>query len=272
LLVGEKRWEDLRLHFRARRCSAASDVVHDLWVAVQLDEVVDIDTGPERQRVLLASGETIEARLVVVATGMSEALLEKLGMRRRVMFAKHSISFGFDVTPAPGSRFRHPAITYYGNGEAERLDYLTLFPLGDVTRANLFTFLDDHDPWIRDLRREPKAALLRALPGLAPILGDFQVTSRVQSWVMNLYELERNERDGVVIIGDAFRTSCPAAGNGVSRLLTDVERLCAVYAPLWFASPGMGREKTGAFYRDGAKLISERAAPAASSASPIRLA
>ena len=110
-------------------------------------------------------------------------------------------------------------------------------------RANLFTFLDYRDPWARDLRRAPKATLLRTLPGLAGFLGDFQVVEGVQNWIMDLCEVENFQREGVVLIGDAFQTSCPAAGTGVSRLLTDVERLCNVHLPHWLASPGMGLEK-----------------------------
>lgn len=223
-------------------------------------EVRDVAARADGQRVVLASGEAIEARLTVIATGMGEALWDRLGMTRRATFEKHSVTFGFDLAPPPGGRFLHRAITYYGEGVSDQIDYLTLFPLGDLVRGNLFTFLADGAPWFRELRRAPKETLLRALPALPSFLGDFEVVSRVQSWVMNLYEVEHYERDGVVLIGDAFRTSCPAAGIGVSRLLTDVERLCVVHAPNWLASPGMGVDKIGAFYRDDAKLASDRRA------------
>ena len=59
-------------------------------------------------------------------------------------------------------------------------------------------------------------------------------------------------RNGVVLIGDAYQTSCPAAGTGVSRLLTDVERLC-MHVPNWMASPGMAAAKIATFYDDPAK-------------------
>ena len=49
------------------------------------------------------------------------------------------------------------------------------------------------------------------------------------------------------------RTSCPAAGTGTSKVFTDVERLCNVYIPQWFASEGMGAEKIGAYYADPVK-------------------
>ena len=58
---------------------------------------------------------------------------------------------------------------------------------------------------------------------------------------------------GVVLIGDAFSTSCPAAGTGTGKVFTDVERLCNVYIPRWLATQGMGADKIAAFYDDPVK-------------------
>jgi 2-polyprenyl-6-methoxyphenol hydroxylase-like FAD-dependent oxidoreductase len=225
-----------------------------------IDRVVDIATSAERQQVTLAGGNVIDARVIVLATGMADVLRQKLGIVRRVTFEKHSISFGFSIAPAGEQSFEFPALTYYGERMGDCIDYLSLFPVRDAMRANLFTFCDHRDPWARDLRREPKATLLRTLPGLSRFLGDFQVVDRVQNWVMDLCRMENYEHDGVVLIGDAFQTSCPAAGTGVSRLLTDVERLCTVHLPRWLASPGMGVAKIREFYQDQAKQEADRRA------------
>ena len=58
---------------------------------------------------------------------------------------------------------------------------------------------------------------------------------------------------GVVLVGDAFATSCPAAGTGTGKVFTDVERLCNVHIPRWLATPGMGADKIAAFYDDPVK-------------------
>jgi 2-polyprenyl-6-methoxyphenol hydroxylase-like FAD-dependent oxidoreductase len=216
-------------------------------------KVSDVEAGPDRQRVVLDNGETIAARLIVLATGMGDALRHKLGIRRKVVVEKQSLSFGFSLRPAPGETFDFPALTYYGERIADRIDYLSLFPVGDVMRANLFTFRDHRDGWNRDLRREPKATLLAALPGLKRFLGDFWVVDPVQNWLMDLCVVEGHRRDGVVLIGDAFQTSCPAAGTGVSRLLADVQQLCTVHVPRWFATPGMAFAKISEFYDDPVK-------------------
>jgi len=39
----------------------------------------------------------------------------------------------------------------------------------------------------------------------------------------------------------------------VTRLLTDVDRLCHHHVPRWLAAPGMAREKIAEFYADPAK-------------------
>ncbi len=60
-----------------------------------------------------------------------------------------------------------------------------------------------------------------------------------------------------MLVGDAFSTSCPAAGTGTSKVYTDVERLCHVHIPRWFASEGMGAEKIAEFYADPVKQACE---------------
>jgi 2-polyprenyl-6-methoxyphenol hydroxylase-like FAD-dependent oxidoreductase len=217
-------------------------------------QAIDVRADAERPQVVLADDTVVEARLVVIATGMLGTLRRRLGIVRRDTFEKHSISFGFNIAPGPGAAFDFPALTYYGEQVSDCVDYLSLFPIGDVMRANLFTF---RDPWARDLRRQPAATLVETMPGLQRFLGGFEVVGKVQNWTMDLYELEDYLRDGVVLIGDAFQTSCPAAGTGVSRLLTDVHRLCGVHVPRWFASEGMGRGKIAQFYADPVKRAAD---------------
>ena len=50
-----------------------------------------------------------------------------------------------------------------------------------------------------------------------------------------------------MVVGDAFATSCPAAGTGTDKVFTDVERLCNHYIPLWLKTPGMATAKISAF-------------------------
>jgi 2-polyprenyl-6-methoxyphenol hydroxylase-like FAD-dependent oxidoreductase len=120
-------------------------------------------------------------------------------------------------------------------------------------RANLFVYWGAKDAVLRAMRTSPDSTLFSLLPGLERITGRFAVED-LQIRPMDVYQTANYERAGIVLVGDAFSTSCPAAGTGVSKVLTDTERLCHGYVPQWLASPGMSKEKTSAFYRDKAKV------------------
>lgn len=223
-----------------------------------VDEVTAISSSDDLQHLELGSGRRVTARLVVLATGMAGVLGYKLGIRRRVLAERHSVSFGFTIARKDGSPFDFEALTCYGERTADGIDYLSLFPVRAGMRANLFMFRDPTDPVMRELRREPEATVLRLLPGLQSYLGDFRVTDRVQNWVMDLTVVEGHLQPGVVLIGDAFQTNCPAAGTGVARLLVDVDRLCIEYVPRWLMTAGMGREKISQFYSDRDKIAADQ--------------
>jgi 2-polyprenyl-6-methoxyphenol hydroxylase-like FAD-dependent oxidoreductase len=222
-------------------------------VAFVAGRAADIRTGHDVQQVMLSSGDVIEARLVVLASGLGDALRQKLGIARQAIRDKHSLSIGFDAAPAPGEAFGFPALTYYGERTRERMAYVSFFPIGDAMRVNLFCYRTHNGDWARAFRERPQAALLAVMPGLRKFVGDFQVVSKVKIRTVDLFSVTGFRRDGVVLIGDAFQSTCPAAGNGVTRVLTDVGRLCNVHVPRWFASPGMGQDKISEFYDDPVK-------------------
>lgn len=220
-----------------------------------IDDVRDIQTGPRTQCLALANNGPIMPDLIILATGMTDSLRHKVGIGRRMVAEKQSISFGFTLAPKIAPAFQ--SLTYYGAGDSNRIDYLTIFPIAGLMRANLFTFLDQDDPWIRKFRQDPIVELCKALPGLAGFVDTLEPTDRVQSWVTNLSVAENVDQDGVVLIGDAFQTSCPAAGTGVTRLLTDIDRLCNVLIPRWVETPGMRKDKIQAFYSDPVKRATD---------------
>jgi len=216
-------------------------------------KVMDIATSDERQRVTLSTGEEIAPRLVIVANGLNIGLRHKLGMEKREISKTHSIMLGFDLAPAGRASFAFPALTYYGEHPSDRAAYVTLFPVREKMRANLCVYRDMDDPWLRAFRAGPRDTLMALMPELAPIIGAFEVPGPVQIRPADLYETENVERAGVVLIGDAFSTSCPAAGTGTGKVFTDVERLCNVHIPRWLATAGMGADKIAAFYEDAVR-------------------
>jgi 2-polyprenyl-6-methoxyphenol hydroxylase-like FAD-dependent oxidoreductase len=221
-------------------------------------KVTALSTGPERQRVTMANGEKISARLAVLANGLNSGLRQKLGMARDELSACHSITFGFDMTPAGRLGFDFRALTYYGERIADRTAYLTAFPVGAAMRANLFVYRELRDPWLQRMRTAPRETLLALLPSLHGLIGDFAVSGPVDMRPADLYVTRGCLQPGVVLVGDAFATSCPAAGTGVRKVLTDVERLCNVHIPRWLASSGMDAAKIAAFYDDPVKQACDR--------------
>jgi 2-polyprenyl-6-methoxyphenol hydroxylase-like FAD-dependent oxidoreductase len=216
-------------------------------------KVSTVALGDERQRVTLATGEEISARLVVMANGLNTGLREAIGLDRTVISPAHSISMGFDVKPLGRPGFPFSGLTYYARNTAERIAYLTFFPIPGTLRANFFAYRDMRDPWLRDMRHAPRQTLEASLPGLANVLGDFEVTSFVKIRPVDLYATQNYRRAGMVLVGDAFGTSCPAAGTGTNKALNDAVRLCKDHIPGWLATPGMDEAKIAAFYDDPAK-------------------
>jgi 2-polyprenyl-6-methoxyphenol hydroxylase-like FAD-dependent oxidoreductase len=216
-------------------------------------KVMAVSTGADRQTMVLANGEKIGARLVVLATGLNNALRRMLGISRIELSPCHSISIGFDVQPVGRASFAFPALTYFPERAAERISYFTLFPVGATMRANLFLYREARDPWLKRLRDQPRETLLAAMPGLGKLMGNFAVAGDIIIRPIDLCAVKGHRQPGVVLVGDAFATSCPAAGTGVNKVFTDVERLCNVHVPRWFATPGMNLEKVAAFYDDSVK-------------------
>jgi 2-polyprenyl-6-methoxyphenol hydroxylase-like FAD-dependent oxidoreductase len=91
------------------------------------------------------------------------------------------------------------------------------------------------------------------MPRLHRITGDIKVTGPVKIRPADLYVTHGHRQPGIVLVGDAFATSCPAAGTGSDKVFTDAERLCNVHIPNWLATNGMAENKVAAFYDDPVK-------------------
>lgn len=226
--------------------------------------VAAISLSEDEQTVTLADGEVVTARLVVLANGLNRALRGSLGIGCQTLSQTHSVTVGFDVVPTASARLPFDSLTYYGERPQDRIAYLTLFRLGTVMRANLMTYRGLDDPWLKAIRETPEAALTSVMPRLAALIGPFAIQGTVRVRPADLYVSTNIEQPGVVLVGDAFGTSCPAAGTGTNKVLCDVERLCSVHVPRWLATPGMGASKIASFYADPEKratdLSSRRAA------------
>jgi 2-polyprenyl-6-methoxyphenol hydroxylase-like FAD-dependent oxidoreductase len=220
-------------------------------------KAVAISSSPERQKVVLSNGEEISARLVVLANGLNIGLRHTLGIQRRVISECHSITLGFDVAPVGRAAFGFPALTYWPKRSSSRMAYLSIFPIGGAMRANLMVYREMTDPWLSRFRQAPEETMRALMPGLQRMMGEFKVGGPIKIRPADLYVAERHLQPGIVLVGDAFSTSCPAAGTGTTKVFTDVERLCNVYIPNWLATDGMDAQKIAEFYDDPVKTACE---------------
>jgi 2-polyprenyl-6-methoxyphenol hydroxylase-like FAD-dependent oxidoreductase len=252
-----------------RKPRSQCDILYDTMVNTMRGQIpVTVETiigkvngvanSAERQTLQLSTGETLAARLMIFASGLNIGLRHTVGIGREVISANHSISIGFDLEPVGAERFSFEALTWFSERAADRMAYLALFPIGETMRANLFVYREMTDPWIEGFRNAPEDSLVAIMPRLRTVAGDFKVTSFAKIRPVDLVVSKDHVQDGVVLVGDAFATSCPAAGTGTNKVFTDVERLCNVYVPRWLATPGMGKDKIAAFYRDPVKLAADQ--------------
>jgi 2-polyprenyl-6-methoxyphenol hydroxylase-like FAD-dependent oxidoreductase len=236
---------------------------YDRWIAHVRDALPDtvrfvegkvdrIETSDHGQTVVLGAGERIDGRLVVLATGRGERLRIALGMTRRMLSENHSTCLGFSVVPRVGDCREIKAEIFtapFGSGHA----YATVFPMLEEVRVNVFSYRGLDDPWVRDMRADPIGTLSTTLPAMAAKLGDTVLVRELEARSTDLYAVSGQVQPGVVLLGDAFHAPCPASGTGMTRILSDVDRLANVYVPRWLATPGMARTKIAAFYADPVK-------------------
>src|SRR5262249_37204965 len=103
-------------------------------------KAVSVATSKDRQAVTLSNAEVISSRLVVIANGLNVGLRHMLGSEREITSRCHSISIGFDIAPVGRRAFDFPAMTYFSERPSDLIPYISMFPIGERMRANLFTY------------------------------------------------------------------------------------------------------------------------------------
>jgi 2-polyprenyl-6-methoxyphenol hydroxylase-like FAD-dependent oxidoreductase len=221
-------------------------------------KVVAIAPSPHRTMVTLADGRAFAAKLVVLATGLGERLRADLGLTRRHLSPSHSVSVGLTLAMSDARRQALIGLVQPGERLGDGVGYASFFPFGSEVRLNLFLYDAPTDERVARFRTDPLGELVRALPSLAEKLEGARPVGPVQIRVTDLYAVERPARDGVVLVGDARRTSCPASGTGVTRILHDAKLLTGNHMPVWFAGSRFDATAIGAFYADPALTALDR--------------
>ena len=220
-------------------------------------KVASIESGGERPLIKLMGGEEIAPKLAILATGLNPGLRDQLNISRDMINPCHSISIGFDMKPVDAKAFAFPALTIFPDKPSQMMAYLTLFQVPGGMRANLFVYWGMDDSRLRQFRHQPVEALCALLPSLTRFTGRFAIEGQVAIRPIDLVRVNAPQRPGIVLVGDAFSTSCPAAGTGVNKVLTDVERLCSTYVPAWLAKDSITAADVNDFYADPVKVRSE---------------
>ena len=208
-------------------------------------------------RITLATGDEIDARLVIMATGLNPGLRDAIDIKRDVLSPCHSISIGFDMQPDEGQQFAFPALTVFPDRPGQSMAYLSVFPVRGGMRANLFVYWGMEDTRLSQFRHQPKEALLELIPSLARFTRPFRIDGQVSIRPVDLVRVNAPQRPGILLVGDAYSTSCPAAGTGANKVFTDVQRLCSTYVGPWLKKDSIEAADVAQFYADPVKVQCE---------------
>jgi 2-polyprenyl-6-methoxyphenol hydroxylase-like FAD-dependent oxidoreductase len=214
---------------------------------------VDISTLGSRRLVRLATGEAIAADLVIVATGLNTKLTRQLGVKATIL-PDFSMTLGFDVF----CPIKDTIMVFRGENLKSKIDYFTVFPYLDHLRGNIFSFHSPDDPWLGRLKSDCSGTLRSTMVSTQQ-LHEFS-TANLRVRANDIMTLDDCLLDGIVFIGDAYQTSCPSTGTGVTKVLTDTLILCNRYVPCWLAAGDAGRASIAEFYNDPVKSAFDRQA------------
>lgn len=249
---------------RSHRGIHYQDTVNALRDALVQRGILDIQTaagvhdGTEASEVLVNGGSNLRAKLVVVATGMSAAFRRTLNLVSSANYNLVSTTFGFDIEPASGGSFPLQAFNFRPHSFVPGLQYVTFFPVGDRTRANVFTCWEPSSEQTGKLKSDVSRELRRVFPTLDAHIGPFRISSRVESYSTRYYRCEADHLFRTVLVGDAFQSVNPANGIGLSKCVTDAQTLLNLL-------PGMVEDSSShfdldAYYKNPRKCEVDRVA------------
>lgn len=218
---------------------------------LDIQRVTSIVDGPDCSEVLLHNGEAKRARLVVVATGMEPALRRSLNLGSRDPDALNSMTFGFYVAPATDSEFRVSAFNARSAAFVHGLQYITFFPIGNRTRANLFTCWESSNERVRRFTSDTLQQIRELFPGLEAHIGPLRLCSEVESYATRYYRSDPQYLARTVLSGDAFQSVNPANGVGLSKCLADAQALVDLLPQL--SRSNLSKVDLAAYYRDARK-------------------
>ena len=220
------------------------------------ERITNIELGDTIQTVTTVENE-YTCRLVILATGGSDTLLKKIGIKRIYDKSMVTLSFAFDLQLESGNQFPFNGFNYTFNSTKNKLDYITLFKIGDTMRANIFTQWLPASDEFKQFRESPLESMKKHFPHLITQIGKYKIVTKVQAFPTTFYRLSDISKPGIVIIGDEFQSVSPTTGTGLDKVTVDVDRLCNHYIPNWLKTPKMDANKITQFYDDTNKRYTD---------------
>ncbi len=222
-----------------------------------VDKIDDIRTSTCTQEIKLSSGKLIKSKLIILASGGNGSLLKSFGLRRRYQASLHSLSFGFDIEKTDGTNFDINGFNYYN--ESDGVDYLTAFNIGNNTmRVNVFTQWQKDNPSVSAFRENSMQTIEKYFPKLSDHIGEYKIISKVQVFPTSFYRLKNIYQAGMIVVGDELQSVSPATGTGLSKIVTEADRLTEHYIPKWLANECVTSYDVWKYYHDKEKSTMER--------------
>jgi len=174
-----------------------------------------IAPGPETTTVTLDSGETLAAKVVVIADGGRSGLAETLGMRGRGRTYRQQALIATLTTDRDTGGLAFERFTSSGP--------LALLPAGD--RRYVMAWTREPDEIDELITADDEVFLAQLQQTIGRRAGEFKDTSARRAYPLRLHELTTPVANRAVAIGNAAHTVHPVAGQGFNLGLRDVAGL-----------------------------------------------
>lgn len=220
--------------------------------------VVNISDSGKLRNLQLSDNSILEAKIVILCTGGNVKMLNTLGINRMIEANLVSLSFGFDLEIENSSVVPFNGFNYHINNNEHKINYLTLFPIGNRMRVNLFTQLRTKDRLTSELKNNTIETIQKCFPRLTEYTGQIKLASKVQIMPTQFYRLQNHIRPGFIVMADEYQGVNPVTGTGLSKVLTDVKVLSQKYIPEWIKNNRFEKIDMKAFYKDNDKVHSDR--------------
>ena len=223
-----------------------------------IGKIVSCETSKTQQSVTLKDGRIFTGRLIVLATGgAGKNLLKTLGLKRKTQSELSSLNFGFDVCTTDGSSFNFNGFNYHAENQSEGANYVTLFPIGNTMKVNIFTQWSANEKKAKAMKADPLTQMPLYFSNLYSYTGTLKLASNVQVFPTSYYRVQKPAKAGLVVIADEYQSVSPATGKGLDKLTTDVALLSKEYIPNWISGSEICANSISAFYNNPIKVSAD---------------